>query len=188
MEDIMNEPTFQALSNGTIELGIQPSRLEDSELEECFLNSITSGEWSATLLRKSQSMYVYNVSIGTIIFELYVYLFNVRSSSRGRAKEKRIQLNASTPEEGFKYFNGRTKKSIVLGVYRRDDNTIFCAWNSEKKNNNGKQKSCYINIEVIAEAMRDGFSKRRDNAGDVVCAFKSEFLHYYIMNLAELHD
>jgi hypothetical protein len=178
---------YQASNDGTIEIAEQNERYSDNELAIFFEQSFNMDSWKIDLLDREPGLLVYNVNVGSVTIDLYIYLTNVRSSSRGRTKEQRIQLNSGLSKTGFEIENSRTKKCLVLGVYRRGNENIICAWNAEKKNNQGKQKSCYIDIETIAIAMRDGFSTKRDNVGDVVCAFKPEFLHYYIMNSEKLH-
>jgi hypothetical protein len=179
---------YQASNDGTIVISEQSVRYSDNELLQFFEDAVQKGSWTINLQKKETGLFIYNVNVGSLAIELYVYLTNVRSSSRGRAKEQRIQLNANISKTGFEISNSKTKKCLVLGVYRRGNKNIICGWNAEKKNNQGKQKSCYVDIETIAIAMRDGFSSKRDNAGDVVCVFKPDFLHYYIMNLEKLHD
>lgn len=180
--------TYQAKPDGTIELDIQSPAFSDDELRQTIEEAIGDESWKFKLLDQEKGLLIYNLIVGNILMELYVYIFNVRSSSRGRAKEQRIQLNSNISIRGFEFINSRTRKSLILGIYRKDSNTIFCAWDAKKKNNNGKQKSCYISIETLATAMRDGLAKKKDGVGDIAYAFKPEFLHYYIMNLEELHS
>jgi hypothetical protein len=179
---------YQAKNDGTIEIAEQNKKLTEEQLRLLFESSLDKGSWQLQLVGQELGLLIYNVSVGSLILKLYVYLFNVHSSSRGRTREQRIQLNPSLSRKGFSHTNSKTNKCLVLGVYKRDDAPIICAWNAEKKNNHGKQKSCYIDIETIAIAMRDGFCSKHDNVGDVVVAFKPEFIHYYITNMETLHE
>lgn len=179
---------YQAINDGTIVIAEQMERYSDNQLKLTFEHAVKKGSWNAELISQENGLLIYNVNVGSITFGLYLYLNNVRSSSRGRAKEQRIQLNSNISSRGFNFVNSKMNKCVILGIYRGENEDIFCAWDAEKKNNHGKQKSCYIDIESIALAMRNGFYCKRDNAGDVVCAFKPDFIHYYLMNLEKLHE
>lgn len=178
---------YQAKNDGTVIIQEQSEKYSNQALREILENSISKEGWSTEFVEEEAGLYVYNMINTGITLQLYIYLTNVRWSSRGRAKEQRIQLNSNLSDKGFNIISGITKKCLVLGIYEFNEKVIFCTWEARKKNNHGKQKSCYIDIDTIATAMRDGFSRREDGVGDVVCAFRPEFIHFYIMNLEWLH-
>ncbi len=179
---------YIARSDGTIYLGDQPRGTNHSENKNIFEDSLNYDGWYLNYNKSEPGLLIYSVGIGDEISELYVYLKTVRSSSRGRSLEHRIQLNASISKSGFINMNQNNKICVILGVYTISKKKILCTWDPLKKNNDGRQKSCYIDIRTIAKAMRDGFAKRVDNAGDIVYAFEPQFLRYYIVNINNLHS
>lgn len=178
---------YQARSDGSIELGDQPNTLSDDSILDLMNDILNRGAWNAELINRKSSLFEYRINVGSTIFKLYTYVINVSSSSRGRPKEQRIQLNSGTPTEGFDNLGKSNTTVMLLGIYNHDKEPVICAWKPEDKNNYGKQKSCYVNINTISNALRDGFAKRRDGKNHIVCAFKSNFIHYYLMNKDELH-
>lgn len=183
----MSSQVYQANNDGSIELNVQSVKLLDHELLKMFETFFCKGSWQCNQVSKDAGLTIYHVVCGNITFDLYLYILNITSSSRNRPREQRIQLNHNISDKGFLTAHQPLNKCVILGVYRYKDETIFCSWHSEEKNNHGKQKSCYVDIKTIATAMRDGFAKRKDTVGSVVCAFKPEFIHFYLMHLEELH-
>ncbi len=179
---------YVANTDGTISMNEQPQSNGACDNKIVFENALHYDGWYFDLVEDKPGLHLYNASCGEDIFDLYVYIKSVRSSSRGRSLEHRIQLNSNISPDGFINMNQESKVCLVLGVYTNSNKTIICAWDPVKKNNRGKQKSCYIDIKTIANAMRDGFAKRTDNAGDIVYAFEPQFLRYYIKNINEFHS
>ncbi|MFC1989608.1 AAA family ATPase [Chloroflexota bacterium] len=81
------------------------------------------------------------------------------------------------------------KLSVLLGVYKRDGETIFCAWklkHSDSSPETGISKQ--IKITSIADAMREGFVQQDKGGGEFACAFRKEFIYFYIQNSHWLHN
>lgn len=49
-------------------------------------------------------------------------------------------------------------------------------------------KSCFTNTTHLSNALRDGFAQDYDSYGNLICAFRPEFLQFYIVNLHKLHS
>ena len=107
---------------------------------------------------------------------------------QGLKDEQRIQPKA-------KYLNyvydkqNQGKKGIFLGVYSKDGQTIFCTWKVVKSNANSPETpiSKQIKIYSIAKAIQEGFVQHDKGRGEYACAFKPEFLCFYLRNSEWLH-
>lgn len=106
----------------------------------------------------------------------------------GLKDEQRIQPKA-------KYLNyvfdkGTTgKKVIFLGVYSRDGQTVLCTWKvtSSAAGSPETPISKQIKITSIAKAIKEGFVQQDKGKGEYACAFKPEFLYFYLRNCDWLH-
>lgn len=107
---------------------------------------------------------------------------------QGLKDEQRIQPKA-------KYLNYvydkqvAGKKGVFLGVYSRDGQTIFCTWKVMQSNAASPETpiSKQIKIDSIAKAMQEGFVQHDKGRGEYACAFKPEFLYFYLRNSDWLH-
>ena len=107
---------------------------------------------------------------------------------QGLTDEQRIQPKA-------KYLNyvydrqKEGKKAVFLGIYYRDEQTVFCTWKVTQSNASSQETpiSKQIKIDSIAKAMKEGFTQYDKGHGEYACAFKPEFLYFYIINSDWLH-
>ncbi len=107
---------------------------------------------------------------------------------QGLKDEQRIQPKA-------KYLNYvydrqvEGKKGVFLGVYSRDGQTVFCTWKVIQSNAASPETpiSKQIKIDSIAKAMQEGFVQHDKGRGEYACAFKPEFLYFYLKNSDWLH-
>ncbi|MDL2319013.1 AAA family ATPase [Eubacteriales bacterium OttesenSCG-928-A19] len=75
-----------------------------------------------------------------------------------------------------------------LGVYKRDNTVVFCAWQlkpSAAASDNPVSKQ--IKIATIADAMKEGFVQQDKGKGEFACAFRKEFIYFYLKNSSWLH-
>lgn len=81
------------------------------------------------------------------------------------------------------------KKAIFLGVYNRDGETILCTWKvmASAAASIETPISKQIKITSIAKAMREGFVQQDKGKGEYACAFRPEFLYFYLRNCDWLH-
>lgn len=108
---------------------------------------------------------------------------------QGLKDEQRIQPKAKF----LNYVYERTqegKKGVFLGVYSRDGQVVFCAWKVIPSNAASPDTpiSKQIKIDSIAKAMREGFVQHDKGRGEYACAFKPEFLYFYLRNSEWLHN
>ena len=107
---------------------------------------------------------------------------------KGLQDEQRIQPKA-------KYLNyvsdknDQGKKGVFLGVYSRDGKDILCTWRVSPSSAASVETpiSKQIKIDSIAKAMREGFVQHDKGRGEYACAFKPEFLYFYLRNSEWLH-
>jgi len=108
---------------------------------------------------------------------------------QGLQDEQRIQPKA-------KYLNYvydrqvEGKKGVFLGVYSRDGQVVFCTWKVMHSNAASPETpiSKQIKIDSIAKAMQEGFVQHDKGRGEYACAFKPEFLYFYLRNSEWLHN
>lgn len=107
---------------------------------------------------------------------------------QGLKNEQRIQPKAKFLN--YIYDQQRAgKKSALLGVYSKNDQTIFCAWKVMKSNAASPETpiSKQIKIDSIAKAIQEGFVQYNKGHGEYACAFRPEFLYFYLRNNSWLH-
>ncbi len=105
---------------------------------------------------------------------------NLNDEQRTQQKSKYINYTYSKLQEG--------NTAVQLGVYKRNGHTIFCAW--KLKPSTAREEtpiSRQIKITTIAQAMREGFVQQDKGSGEYACAFRREFIYFYIRNAKWLH-
>lgn len=106
----------------------------------------------------------------------------------GLKNEQRIQAQAKFLN--FVYDSKKNgKMGVFLGVYLREKRVVFCTWKVAQSmaSNESVPISKQIKIETIAKAIKEGFARQDKGKGEYVCAFKPEFLYFYLNNLDWLH-
>lgn len=102
--------------------------------------------------------------------------------------EQRIQQKAKY----LNYANDRKNegnKVSCLGVYKHESETIFCAWNINSSTAAPETPiSKQIKITTIARALTEGFVQQKSGSGEYVCAFKREFIYFYLVNSSWIHN
>lgn len=123
------------------------------------------------------------------IGEVYICAKGTTPGGRSGLKdEQRIQPKAKYLNYVFQR-REEGKKAAFLGVYNRDGETILCTWKvmfsaaASPETPISKQ----IKISSIAKAMREGFVQQDKGKGEYACAFRPEFLYFYLRNSEWLH-
>lgn len=99
--------------------------------------------------------------------------------------ESRIQVHSSCNNYIVSQLN-TSKKAILIGVGKYNENVIICAFKPEYSNGNSTI-SKQIKKETIENAIKYGFSQQLK--GSVyACVFQSAFLSFYIKNHTWIHD
>lgn len=103
--------------------------------------------------------------------------------------EQRIQQKYKHLDFAYqKQQNG--EDAVSLGVYQRDEQVIFCGWKLKASTAATTETpiSKQIKIRTIAEAMKEGFAQQGKGKGEYACAFRKEFIFFYLHNYKWLHD
>lgn len=105
---------------------------------------------------------------------------NLNDEQRTQQKSKYINYAHSRLQAG--------ESAVQLGVYRRDGQTVFCAWKLKQSSAGAETPvSKQIKITTIAQAMKEGFVQQDKGSGEYACAFRKEFMYFYIRNAEWLH-
>ncbi|MCU4797757.1 AAA family ATPase [Bacillus cereus] len=182
---------YQANQDGGIELGIQPEGPTKSEIISILTDALSCNGWEVDDVQSSSQPYIFKLASHQRTLDVYIYCWRISNGGRNtRPYEQRIQIGTSCGDEGFNIDNrNQLKKGLLLGIYKKEDcDPVIVAWETEKNKNHGTSKSCFVSIQAIAQAMRDGFVQTKDTDGNLVCVFKKEFFNFYISNLENLHQ
>ena len=134
---------------------------------------------------------VYKVSIprNGQILEVYVCAKGTTPGGRNNLMdEQRIQQKAKYLNYTFEKLE-EGEKAISLGVYKMNSEVVFCAWRLMRSNAASPETpiSKQIKINTIARALTEGFVQQDKGRGEYACAFRKEFIYFYLNNSDWLH-
>lgn len=120
---------------------------------------------------------------------------NITVCAKGTTPGGRTSLNdEQRTQQKSKYINFAYSKlqagesAVQLGVYKRDGQTVFCAWKLKQSSAEAETPiSKQIKITTIAQAMKEGFVQQDKGSGEYACAFRKEFIYFYVRNAEWLH-
>lgn len=103
--------------------------------------------------------------------------------------EQRIQIKAGFLNQVYDAFS-KNHNGILLGIYSYLNTKIFCAWKPASSTGAFDTPiSKQVKIHIIADAVKEGFVQVPfRSTGTYLCAFRPEFLFFYIRNLSWIHD
>lgn len=105
---------------------------------------------------------------------------NLQNEQRIQQKAKYLNYAYDRKTEG--------EKAICLGVYKHKSETVFCAWNLNHSTASPETPiSKQIKIKTIARALSEGFVQQMAGSGEYVCAFKRDFIFFYLANSGWIH-
>ena len=136
-----------------------------------------------------QDVYKVMIQKKSDILEVYVCAKGTTPGGRSNLKnEQRIQPKAKNLNYTFKR-QQQGKKAISLGIYKWDSEVVFCAWKLTSSNASPDNPiSKQIKIDTIANALTEGFARQEKGQGEYVCAFRKEFIYFYLHNYDWLHN
>ena len=133
---------------------------------------------------------VYKVTIPREEETQTVYVCAKGTTPGGRSNlqnEQRIQQKAKYLNYAYDRKN-EGNKAICLGVYKHESEVVFCAWNINQSTASPETPiSKQIKITTIARALSEGFVQQMTGSGEYVCAFKSDFIFFYLANSGWIH-
>ena len=144
---------------------------------------------NAECLRIDNFPEVYNVKIKDKGIELYICAKGTTPGGRESIKdEQRVQQKSKYINYAYKQLEAGNV-ALQFGLYNYDGTLIFCAWKVKKSTASPETPvSKQIKISTIAKAMMDGFAQQEKSGGELVCAFRKEFIYFYVKNCTWLHD
>jgi hypothetical protein len=190
-------PSTQFLPSEGFYEGDDPNHPTDDQVQEILRKCFSSPSWE-TVIEQNKSRdansrnrwYSIALSDGNEDFDIRAYVFrNFAFAHRKNPKEKRIQLT-----EGFEFHaddfrrqHTGTDRCLLLGMYMADpENPIIVAWDSLNYLDHKTPTSCYASIDLVANAFKYGFSREVNALGYVVCAFRPDFMLYFVGNMAQM--
>lgn len=185
---------YQAKIDGTYEINPEPAGPSPTRIREILQNSLGSYGWTVDFDNLSSNPYHGFLKNTDLNLDIYIYCWRVTCGYRPlRPAEKRIQIGNSADRTPLRRENVNNNRTLLLGIYEANNQQgsnipIIVAWESRKNQNAGSSKSCFTDVKNISMAMRDGFSQYYNSDGELVCAFRPEFMHFYIMHLNKLHN
>ena len=132
-----------------------------------------------------------NLILGARSKNITLTIGKIQNQEEGRnPNEKRIQISRANTTIGFNHVVTEDNSYALFGVYRREDydDIIIVAWPKEVIANPNTQISVRVKIDLIARALTNGFDSSINEAGQMICAFRPEFIHYYLLNQEPLHS
>ncbi len=181
-------PFNEAKLDGTIEAGNQFLDFNPSVL---LVAALQYYNWNYTEIEKSGNSLLKCTINNTASSRNFAFsIGKIQNQEDGRnPNEKRIQLSPKNTTLAFEYEENDSSQYAIIGVYKRDtyDDTIFCGWPKSAIRTANTQISLRVKIDLIAEALVKGFASKLNEANQLVCAFRPEFIHYYLLNKDSLH-
>jgi hypothetical protein len=184
---------FEANLDGTVEAASAFTDFDElRELGKVFIEL----NWKFRLLHSGRGGY----SLFEIEFpdnhtaKIHIYLKKVTFGGReNRPFEKRAQFSAALDRGGFFNNENETEEefSLILGIYKRNkfSKVVLCAWDIHDWGKNiGRAFNCFVDVHVIAMALRDDFAQHKTSVGQIVCCFTPSFFYEYLNNRKELHS
>lgn len=166
------------------------TRLTQDEVKSILHEAFQTNGHTASIEDEMEEVYKVTYSEGNDAQTVYISAKPATPGGRGTAltdEHRILQLPG--------YFNAVADKqdagesAITVGMYRRNQGVIICAWKVAHSNAAATNRvSKQIKIDTIAQAMRVGFAQQRRGQNEFVCAFRKEFLYFYLHNVSWLHD
>ena len=182
-----------ALGNGeivTADYNRANDHVSNNQVFEELLNAFQQFGHSVTCeVVSNQLSEVYTISFEDSSYE------RITVCAKGTTPGGRSNLNdEQRTQQKSKYINYAYQQlqsghvAVQLGVYRRDGQTIFCAWKLKQSSADSETPiSKQIKVTTIAQAMKEGFVQQEKGSGEYACAFRKEFIYFYIRNAKWLH-
>ena len=188
----------QAEIDGTLVTDEDPPHPNLKEQEDNLKIALSSNGYTLNTLRQTQYppsrfvKFTAEIEKGPHKLNIEIFYFpNLAWSSGNRSDlEKRIQITQNWADHSSEFSLPKTGSHlcVLIGTYTRNKQTIFCAWDVASYHDHKNPTSCYVDVDAIGKAMRDGFGQSVDKKNRLVCCFRPEFIHYYLNNMEELHE
>lgn len=170
-------------SLGHIAEGPKPNTFSALEIKDFLEKDLNKNDYQFTWNKKKSQPYSGVLFDGDKDIDVYIYAWNLTPAYRKNKSEKRIQLPASVDNTGINRSITSIEKTVILGLYNSPTgDVLYTAWDPSANVEHG-QKSCYVQIEDVAQAIKDGIYQTQDRNGFPIFTISSDFLADYISSL-----
>lgn len=146
------------------------------------INAISESGWNSIVVDGSHPfrLRIYKDNVNAI--DVCIYIWNCTHGGASRsAKEFRVQFTGAKPQVHV------GELTVILGWHEGYE--VFAAWGILNHNNQtGTSPSAQINEATLQAAHTKSFSTQLKANGEVVVAFRSEFLLDYFLTAPLLHQ
>lgn len=173
----------QIAANGTIVTGANPTTLSVAEIKKQIETDLNRNDYTFKWNSRRSQPYSGVLYDGDNEIDVYIYAWNMTPAYRSNPSEKRIQIPTSVDDVGINRPITSTQKTVILGIYNSASGTpLYAAWDPAVNVKHG-QKSCYVQIEDVAEAITAGIYQTADRNGAAIFTIAPDFLADYISSL-----
>ncbi|MGA0584721.1 MAG: AAA family ATPase, partial [Castellaniella sp.] len=178
--------------DGSIVNDHDPDQVSFEEQEQIITTGLRERGWGVVFQKseKQKKYHSFRINKGDVSLNVSAYIFTNMAWTRRARDEHRIQITRPYDEhaDDFDLPKDGNPRCALLGIYRRKDKTLICAWDAMAYQHHAPTTSCYIRTPIMASAMRSGFGQATDSKGRVVCCFAPDMLAYYLENMKALHE
>lgn len=124
--------------DGRIVRAEEPTGHDANRIKEIIRGSLNSNHWNMQWSEFERSKPFHGILSNTgLSIDLYIYCWRASNGGRvNRPFEKRIQIGACS-DIGFNRNNTETEKTLLLGIYERNNSPLIIGWQSENNRNHG---------------------------------------------------
>ena len=178
----------QLSSDGKIVMDVNPPTFSTYEIREIIFDSLNKHDFRFEWKERKSQPYSGILNDGEKDIHLYIYAWNMTPAYRKNDSEKRIQIQAKVDNTGIDRTITENEKTIILGVYNVVNGApLLASWDPYANRGHG-QKSCYVQIEDVAQAMKNGICRFSDKNGSPIFTMKPEFLGQYVSCLKSYNE
>lgn len=168
-------------------------QLNDENLSSLLMKAMNQLHNSSEVKKIDENIFLAETS--NVNSDAIKTLFCVKGVTPGGRADKypnefRIQQKPSRWDRTLEIARTENIKGILLGIYNTEALTepIFCCWKLQSSGvETDSPLSKQIRAETISEAITNGFAQARTK-NEYVCAFRKEFIFFYLQNSTWIHD
>lgn len=164
--------------------------LKEDQLEEILSDKLNIYNNVVTLNKIEDNLYLATINnIHADNVEVVICVKGITPGGRSHLTDEfRIQQKPVIWRNALAQAEERNCKGILLGIYKTEDleEPIFCAFKLRSSEGDSPKSKQIRNI-VISKAIIDGFNQMKSK-NEYICAFRKEFLFFYLQNSEWLHD
>lgn len=165
--------------------GNEMARLSKVDLLRQVENGFEAGGWTVLhLTAAGEHPARYRISLGDLKFTVCTYIWNITHGGGPRnATEYRIQITGLRPN---RFVPELGSKTLVLGYWENEG--VFAGFDLQfHARSLGGSPSFQVGEAALLDANQQRFAVHRKNNGELVIAFRADFIGNYVEHLEALH-